>query len=176
MKRLSPIMLGAALALIAPLGGHAQSTPKERATAHADLRDLQGKPVGRATLTQFPDGVLIRAELTGLPPGPHGMHIHAAAKCEPPFKSAGGHFNPGGSHHGLMNSGFHAGDLPNAHVLGNGEAVVEAFTTAVTLDTGKSGLFGSEGTSLVVHAGPDDYKSDPAGNSGDRIACGVITR
>ena len=176
MKRLFPIVLGAGLMLVAPPASHAQPASKDEATAHAELRDLQGKPVGRAALTQVPEGVLIRAEFTGLPPGVHAMHIHAAGKCEPPFKSAGGHFNPGGGHHGLMNPSFHAGDLPNIHAGADGKAAVEAFTTAVKLNRGKNGLFGPDGTSLVVHAGPDDYRSDPAGNSGDRIACGVIAR
>ncbi len=145
-------------------------------TAHAALHDLKGIAVGTVTLTQLPNGVLVHAELTGLPAGPHGFHIHAAGKCEPPFKTAGGHFNPANGHHGMMNMGFHAGDLPNLYVSADGKVTADAFTTLVTLGSGDNSLFGKDGTSLVLHAGPDDYNRTPAGNSGDRIACGVVEK
>jgi Cu-Zn family superoxide dismutase len=120
--------------------------------------------------------VLIRLSVKGLPAGERAFHIHAVGKCEPPFTSAGGHFNPGGRKHGLMAAeGHHAGDLPNLHVPASGELVVEVLNPAVTLEKGKANsLFGPEGTALVIHAGKDDYKSDPAGDAGGRIACGRI--
>jgi Cu-Zn family superoxide dismutase len=115
--------------------------------------------------------------VNNLPPGKHGFHIHAVGKCDPPdFQSAGGHFNPFGKKHGLKNpEGPHAGDLPNLEVGPDGKGKLE--TTVGGLTLGKEGLatlFGSNGTAVVIHAGPDDEKTDPAGNSGARIACGVI--
>ena len=173
MKRILPGIVG----LVAAFAVQAQAAAQDGGmTARATLRDLKGNEVGRAMLTQLPNGVLVHAELTGLPPGPHGFHIHAAGKCEPPFKSAGGHFNPAGHGHGFARPEFHPGDLPNIHVGADGKAVMDAFTPHVTLGEGKNSLFGADGTSLLVHAGADDYKSDPAGDSGDRVACGVIER
>lgn len=165
-------LFGAATALAFCSLAYAQ----EPTTAHAMLKDAKGKEVGTVTLTQLPNGVLVHAVLTGLPPGGHGFHIHAAGKCEPPFTTAGGHFNPTGAHHGMMNAGFHAGDLPNVYIGEDGKVTADAFNTFVTLGTGANSLFGPSGSSIVLHAGPDDYKSDPAGNSGDRIACGVIEK
>jgi Cu-Zn family superoxide dismutase len=146
-------------------------------TAHADLKNAEGQSVGMATLEQTPHGVLIHLDITNLPPGSHAFHIHETGKCEPPFKSAGGHFNPTGKQHGIENpKGMHAGDEPNITVPEGGKLKVDVFATGVTLGKGKNSLFHEGGTSLVVHAGPDDYKSDPAGNAGDRIACGVIMK
>ena len=149
----------------------------EARTAKAELRDADGKKVGEATLDQTRDGVRIVATFTGLPPGPHGFHIHEVGKCEPPFESAGPHFNPTGKQHGLQNpAGPHAGDLPNVQVPDNGRVRIEMVAKGVSLD-GKSGnLLDGDGAALVVHASADDYKSDPAGNSGERIACGVIQK
>lgn len=141
--------------------------------ASAVLKDAEGNEVGKATLTATPSGVLISLDLTAIPAGEHAFHIHAVGKCEPPdFKSAGGHFNPEEDKHGLMNpAGPHAGDMPNLHVPDSGTLVIEVFNPMVHL--GK-GLLDEDGSALVIHSGADDYKTDPAGNAGDRIACGVI--
>lgn len=152
------------------------ATPAAAQSAKATLKNADGKEVGSAALSQTPAGVLIKLSVKGLPPGEHAFHVHAVGKCEPPFTSAGGHFNPGGKKHGiLVAEGHHAGDLPNLHIPANGELVVEVLNAAVTLDKGKANsLFGPGGTSLVIHAGKDDYKTDPAGDAGGRIACGLV--
>ena len=143
--------------------------------ANTQLKDTSGKSVGDVDLVQTPAGVLIKLQIKGLPPGERAFHIHAVGKCEAPFESAGPHFNPGNHHHGMMSGVGHAGDMPNLHVPQSGELSVEVMNAAVTLDNGKpNSLFDNDGSSLVIHAKADDYKSDPAGNAGDRIACGVI--
>jgi Cu-Zn family superoxide dismutase len=143
--------------------------------ANSQLRDSSGKAVGDVDLMQTPAGVLIKLQIKGLKPGEHAFHIHAVGKCEPPFESAGGHFNPGHTHHGMMSGEGHAGDMPNLHVPQDGDLSVEVLNREVTLEPGKpNSLFDADGSSLVIHAKADDYKSDPAGNAGDRIACGVI--
>ena len=143
--------------------------------AKAMLKDKQGKDVGAVDLVQTPSGVLLRLSIKGLPPGERAFHIHAVGKCEAPFESAGGHFNPSNHKHGMLTGEGHAGDMPNLHVPQNGQLEVEVVNAAITLDKGKpNSVFQPSGTSIVVHAGKDDYSSDPAGNAGDRIACGVI--
>ena len=144
--------------------------------AHAVLEDKDGKEVGRVELTDTPSGVLLRLTLDGVPPGDHAFHVHAVGKCEPPdFKSAGPHYNPDETKHGLMNpEGPHSGDMPNLHVPDGGKLMVEVFNEMVTLDA-EQALLDDDGSAIVVHATADDYKTDPAGNAGDRIACGVVT-
>jgi len=172
-----------AAAAMALLGGCASTmadkeSEKEPLSAEAALKDRDGKDVGRATLIETGEGLRIAVTGYRLPPGTHGLHIHAVGKCDPPeFTSAGAHLNPANKKHGKLNpEGPHAGDLPNLVVAPSGEAGLEVTTRAVTLGPGPNSLLGPEGTSLVVHAAPDDEKTDPTGNSGARIACGVITR
>jgi Cu-Zn family superoxide dismutase len=147
-------------------------------SARAVLRNAEGKQVGTATLTQVDAGVAVQVAVAGLTPGRHGIHIHAVGKCDPPdFKSAGAHFNPFARQHGILNPlGAHAGDLANLEVGKDGKATASFTARGTTLAPGEGSLFGPEGTALVVHADADDEKTDPAGNSGARIACGVISR
>jgi Cu-Zn family superoxide dismutase len=162
-----------ASALAAVVAFSAPAFAADKATAV--LKDANGKEVGKVTLIAVPTGVLLDADLTAVPPGDHAFHIHAIGKCEPPdFKSAGAHFNPEEDKHGLMNeAGPHAGDLPNIHVPENGKLHIEVLNQRVSLS---DGLLDDDGSALVIHQGPDDYKTDPAGDAGPRIACGVITR
>jgi Cu-Zn family superoxide dismutase len=141
-------------------------------TAMATLQDVDGNEVGQATFTESDDGVLIQVELQGLTvesAGEHGIHIHTTGACTPDSQAAGGHFNP------MDNpQGPHAGDLPNIEIDADGNATYEATAAMATLSEGENSLLDSDGSALVVHAGPDDMVTDPAGDSGDRVACGVI--
>lgn len=145
-----------------------------------DVRSASGTAHGTLTLWPVsgrPD-LRIRGTLVGLPPGVHGIHFHQAGRCDSPdFATAGPHFNPTGTLHGLSNPlGPHAGDLPNITVSSAGQVVVDLVTARVSADAGAGGLFDADGTALVVHAAADDQRTDPAGNSGARIACGVVER
>jgi superoxide dismutase, Cu-Zn family len=147
-------------------------------TARAELRNAGGQVVGTATLTQVGGAVRIVLEAQGLPAGAKGVHIHAVGRCDPPdFTSAGSHFNPQGRQHGALNAqGPHAGDLPNLTIGADGKGRLESTSQLVTLQTGPSSVFDADGSALVVHAAPDDFRTDPTGNSGARIACGVISK
>jgi Cu-Zn family superoxide dismutase len=153
------------------LGGH---TPR----ATANMRDASGRSVGTLNLEQSSTGVRIVGDLAGLPAGAHGIHFHQTGRCEgPAFTSAGAHFNPFSRKHGLQNpDGPHAGDMPNVVMPAEGSVLVEMLSPRVTLDDATTTLFDADGTALVIHAAPDDQRTDPSGNSGARIACGVITR
>jgi Cu-Zn family superoxide dismutase len=147
-----------------------------------ELKDAQGKSVGTAALSsksgKGSSGVSMELKLHDLPPGAHALHFHQKAQCDAPdFKSAGPHFNPEGKKHGLENSeGHHAGDMNNFTVNAKGQAKFKVVNKDVTLGDDSHSLFSNGGTALVIHAKADDMKSDPAGNAGDRIACGVITK
>ena len=175
MMRYRYIALGVVLVLAICLAGCGESAPL---TAKATLKDPKGQKVGEAKLTETPKGVKIQLTVENLTPGVHAFHIHEKGVCTgSDFKSAGGHFNPFGKEHGLKNpKGPHAGDLPNFTVGPDGRATFETVATLVTLKPGKNSLFQPGGTSLMVHAQPDDEVSDPAGKAGPRIACGVITK
>jgi Cu-Zn family superoxide dismutase len=170
MRRKS-LLVAAGLTLLV---GCSATAPGTRATA--ELKDKDGKTVGHATLQEQSDGVLINVVTQGLTPGLHGVHVHAVGKCEgPAFASAGGHFNPANKKHGLKSpDGPHGGDLPNMLVAKDGAGRFEALTDAITLRAGALSVFDTDGSAIVVHAGADDDMTDPAGNSGDRVACGII--
>ena len=149
-------------------------------SAHADIVNGQGTKIGTAKITSTTGGVKIAVSVAQLAPGEHGIHVHAVGKCEgPAFTTAGGHFNPTSAHHGVNNSQNphpHAGDMLNLVVGKNGKAKATLVATGPTLGDGANSLFHDGGTALVIHAKADDLMSDPSGNSGDRIACGVITK
>jgi Cu-Zn family superoxide dismutase len=147
-------------------------------TATAEIRDASNRVVGQATLTEVSGGVRIVIEARGLPRGEKGVHVHAVGTCDPPgFTSAGGHFNPRNTQHGLLNpAGPHAGDLPNITIVADGTGRLETFTDRLTLVTGDLSVFDTDGSAVVIHGAPDDFRTDPTGNSGARIACGTIVK
>ena len=168
-------IVGAALLLLAacrPVTGDGR-----RATA--PVVDAAGRPVGTLTLRDAPgQAVVIEGDLRGLPAGTHGIHFHAVGRCDAAgqFASAGAHFDPATRKHGLENpEGPHAGDLPNLVVGADGSATVRMTTPRVTLGREAASLLDADGSAVVVHGGPDDQRTDPSGNSGARIACGVIS-
>jgi superoxide dismutase, Cu-Zn family len=174
MKTANRLSLAIALCLFASLSFAAS------AKTTVALKDAQGKSVGTAVLSSkgASSGVSMKLSLHGLPPGQHALHFHQKAQCDAPdFKSAGPHFNPEGKKHGLENpEGHHAGDMNNFNVSAKGTAKFGVVNKDVTLGDDSHSLFSNGGTALVIHAKADDMKTDPAGNAGDRIACGVITK
>jgi superoxide dismutase, Cu-Zn family len=171
---MKPHLLVLAAALIAaPVA--AQDAP---ASATVQLAGADGASLGQAVLTEAPNGVLIRIEAKGLKPGWHGLHFHEIGNCTAPdFKSAGAHVHEKTTMvHGLLNPDANeAGDLPNLHVDPHGEGRAELFSTYVSLKSDKRiALVDADGSALVIHASPDDYRTQPIGGAGDRVACGVI--
>jgi len=173
MAALGAILALAITALLAPTAG----AVGERAVA--ELYDADGQLVGLAFFEQISEStVRITGPVEGLSSGRHGVHIHETGTCEPPgFASAGGHFNPTGTAHGLENpNGPHAGDLPNMTAPEDGRAWLEFETDRISLTDGATSLFDEDGSAIVIHAGEDDQRTDPSGNSGDRVVCGEIRR
>jgi Cu-Zn family superoxide dismutase len=149
-------------------------------SAHADIMNAQGTKIGSAKISASGDGVKISVKVSSLTPGDHGIHIHNVGKCEAPdFKTAGPHFNPTSAHHGINNTQDpkpHLGDLANLAVKPDGTGSASFMISGVTLGEGANSLFHDGGTAIVIHAKADDLMSDPSGNSGDRVACGVIVK
>jgi superoxide dismutase, Cu-Zn family len=164
------LLLGAACGAVA-------GAEKARKAATAEIKDGKGQNVGQAKFRARAAGVEMSVMVMNLSPGVHAIHIHEAGKCDAPdFKTAGGHFNPASKKHGIENpEGHHAGDLPNLTVGANGKGTFKTTISGVTLaGDGATSLFHAGGTSVVIHEKADDMKTDPAGNAGPRLACGVI--
>ena len=175
-------VLAALIAAVTCTATYAASHEEAGATGgpmmRADIIDGDGQSVGEATFEATPSGVvLVKASVSGIAPGEHGFHIHETGECDPStgFQSAGGHYvGAGEPSHGLVEGGPHAGDMGNATVGEDGMLVVEVFNPRVTLDGDMNPLADEDGSAIMIHAGPDDYTSQPSGAAGDRVACGVI--
>lgn len=171
MKTTSTTVLG--LLAVAAIGAEAQTE-----TAHATLKNAEGETAGVAHLTEVEQGgVHVQVRLDKAPPGSHAFHIHETGACMPDFSAAGGHYAPEGDSHGMLHGpDDHAGDLLNVHVPDAEEGIVaERMASEVTLEKGAEGsLLDADGSAIVIHAGPDDYASQPSGAAGSRIMCGVI--
>ncbi|HET7461075.1 MAG TPA: superoxide dismutase family protein [Longimicrobium sp.] len=171
------IVAGVGMIVLAGCGATQTGTGSARPREFSvPIYNAGNQQVASFTVTQVsPDSVRLVVESSGLPEGVHGTHLHAVGRCEPPqFTTAGGHLNPANRQHGLRNpQGPHAGDMPNLVVGGNGRGRMETIVRG-SLTPGRAPLFDADGTALVVHAGADDMVTDPAGNSGARIACGVL--
>ncbi|MCT2400577.1 superoxide dismutase family protein [Novosphingobium mangrovi (ex Huang et al. 2023)] len=179
MIRTARIAAACALALSASaaLAGEDPASGEGK-TVEANVIGLDGNSLGKVTLVQTPTGVLVSTDLKGLPEGEHGFHFHEKGVCDPAegFKTSGGHFAAGAHEHGLMTMGGpHGGDMPNQYVGPDGVLKEQIFNTGVTLTPGPKSLLDADGSALVIHAGADDYTSQPAGAAGARIACAVIS-
>ena len=175
MKRFTVLAATAASLVFGCVAASAADKPRKSATA--EIMDGKGAKVGEAKLKEVTGGVQMSVKVTGLPAGVHAIHVHEAGKCEAPdFKTAGGHFNPEKKKHGLQNpEGHHVGDMPNLTVGQNGKGTFKTVVTGATLaGDGPNSLFHTGGASVVIHEKEDDMKTDPAGNAGARLACGVV--
>ena len=167
-------VMGAALLI----GSRATSTEAVEMRGYAQINDSAGRPVGMATFHENAAGDLnVTVEVSGLTPGKHGLHVHAVGSCVgPDFTTAGGHFNPLSRRHGLQSSdGAHGGDLPNLIVGADGRGRFSMTVASMTLSSGVLSLMDPDGSAIVIHAAEDDGMTDATGNSGARIACGVVT-
>ena len=176
--RLRETLMVLAVCVYMPAAMSAQTGAQAaRGSATAELKDAKGQTVGRAELSEGGNGVVVRLRLEGAMAGEHAFHIHQIGKCDPPsFESAGTHLNPTKMTHGILSDkGPHAGDLPNIHVPAGGRGEIEFFAHGLRF-SGANGLMDADGAALVMHAKPDDYRTDPSGAAGDRIACGVIMK
>lgn len=173
MMRMWGVALSAALLVWA---GTASAAGPQIATAA--LKTSDGADIGTVTLTEAPAGVLIKLELKGLPPGPHGLNVHETGKCEADFAGAGAVYNPLGAKHGFLNEeGPMAGNLPNVHAGADGAVTAELLSTHLTLSAeAEDGLFDADGASIVIYGLADDYVTEPDGNAGKRLACAPIVQ
>ncbi|MBM3927251.1 MAG: superoxide dismutase family protein [Sphingomonadales bacterium] len=174
MIRIMMAAAGAVLVAGCQTMGGASTDAGSAGSATAMLRKADGTQVGRAVATEVNGGIRISLDVMGMPAGPHGAHVHTTGRCDgPDFTTAGGHWNPTNMQHGTMNpAGPHAGDFPNVQIGANGRGQLQMMLPAGTM----AGMLDGDGAAFVVHAGPDDYRTDPAGNSGGRVACGVFER
>ena len=174
MKRSRTVLLAAAASLALSA---AAALAGEPGTAQAKLADASGKEVGVVDFRDTPNGVIVHAVFDGIAPGNHAFHVHAVGKCEPPtFDSAGGHFNPENHQHGFaVKGGWHSGDLPNITVPADGKLTIDVLAPELSVsDDDDEKMLDADGAAVVVHEGVDDYTTQPTGNAGKRIACGVV--
>ena len=171
MKLISALATALAVALV-PAASSAADMAK------AEIMNVAGAVIGTATFEQTPTGVLLHVDVRDLPPGPHGIHLHAVGACTPDFKAATGHINPGKVAHGLRNpDGPDNGDLPNLYVAADGTARAEFFTTRVSVTGGAApALLDQDGSTVIIHENPDDHMTQPIGGAGGRIGCGIIAK
>jgi Cu-Zn family superoxide dismutase len=170
---MQPVRLSlAAFIALAACSGYSTARPER---AEVPMRDASGRNIGTLTVTNTPGGLSLTGVVSGLRPGPHGIHFHAIGRCDAPtFESAGPHWNPTHRLHGTLNpQGPHLADMPNLVVVEDGSATVSLLTPGGTL-RGADPLLDSDGATVIIHANEDDYRTDPSGNSGSRIACGVV--
>lgn len=164
-----------ALQACAAVDGPPEISAKGGTAASAEMLDAAGKPHGHVDLTSDGNNIIVKGAITGLAAGQYGMHLHAVGQCEvPDFKSAAGHWNPSARQHGSENpAGAHAGDLGNLQIGNDGRGIIDLRVEGQGL-VGQQGLIDDDGAAIVVHAGPDDNMTDPSGNSGSRLLCGVF--